>query len=227
MMSPAWCGTLLLRSQRTLLTIKFFMLDYSLGLIETRGLIGALEAADAMVKAANVQLIGKERADAGLMTIKIKGDTAAVRAAVDAGAAAAQRVGELVSAHVIPRPDEQDEILIYPPAWQTKEKQLPAKPSSKHIAVETQKAKRGRPKTKQEKIEEPQNSVAVRPEIEAAIIPISGDEREYRQQLDAMTVHEMRRYARGVSGLKIYGREISRANKDQLIVELMRVKFPK
>src|ERR1043166_1186696 len=99
------------------------MLDYALGLIETRGLIGAIEAADAATKAADVTLVGKERADAGLMTVKIIGDVAAVRAAVDAGAAAAQRVGELVSAHVIPRPDDETEILVYPPPSQTKERQ--------------------------------------------------------------------------------------------------------
>src|SRR6267378_2457084 len=98
------------------------MLEYALGLIETRGLVGAIEAADAATKAADVTLIGKERADAGLMTIKLRGDVAAVRAAVDAGAAAAQRVGELVSVHVIPRPDDEVEILIYPPPWQTKER---------------------------------------------------------------------------------------------------------
>ena len=67
------------------------MLEYALGLIETRGLVGAIEAADAATKAADVTLVGKERADAGLMTIKLKGDVAAIRAAVDAGAAAAQR----------------------------------------------------------------------------------------------------------------------------------------
>src|SRR5438132_4905368 len=98
------------------------MREFALGLIETRGLVGAIEAADAATKAADVTLIGKERADAGLMTIKLKGDVAAVRAAVDAGAAAAQRVGELVGAHVIPRPDEGIEILIYPPPSQTREK---------------------------------------------------------------------------------------------------------
>mgnify|MGYP001589730744 FL=1 len=98
------------------------MLEYALGLIETRGLIGAIEAADAATKAADVKLVGRERADAGLITIKVIGDVAAVRAAVDAGAAAAQRVGELVSMHVIPRPDDESEILIYPPPSQTKEK---------------------------------------------------------------------------------------------------------
>ncbi len=79
----------------------------ALGLIETRGLIGAIEAADAMVKAANVSLAGQERISAGLVTVKVVGEVAAVKAAVDAGAAAAQRVGELISLHVIPRPDEQ------------------------------------------------------------------------------------------------------------------------
>ena len=73
-----------------------FMLDYALGLIETRGLIGAIEAADAALKTADVVLVGRERVDAGFMMIKLTGDVAAVRAAVDAGAAAAQRVGELI-----------------------------------------------------------------------------------------------------------------------------------
>ena len=80
--------------------------EKALGLVETKGLVGAIEAADAGLKAADVRLLGSERADAGLVTVLFGGDVAAVRAAVDAGAAAAQRVGELVSAHVIPRPHE-------------------------------------------------------------------------------------------------------------------------
>ena len=79
----------------------------ALGLIETRGLVAAIEAADAMVKAANVKIVGKEHTNPALITIKIVGDVAAVKSAVDAGAAAAQRVGELVSIHVIPQPDKQ------------------------------------------------------------------------------------------------------------------------
>jgi microcompartment protein CcmL/EutN len=78
--------------------------ERALGLVETKGLVGALEAADAGLKAADVRLLGSERADAGLVTVMFGGDVAAVRAAVDAGAAAAERVGHLVSAHVIPRP---------------------------------------------------------------------------------------------------------------------------
>ncbi|MDM8202626.1 BMC domain-containing protein [Fournierella massiliensis] len=76
----------------------------ALGMIEAKGLIASIEAADAMVKAANVTLIGKERVGGGLITVLVRGDVGAVKAATDAGAAAAQRVGELVSVHVIPRP---------------------------------------------------------------------------------------------------------------------------
>lgn len=83
----------------------------ALGLIETRGLVGAIEAADAGVKAADVELAGVEYADAGLITVHFQGDVAAVKSAVDAGAASAERVGSLVSVHVIPRPDPGIDIL--------------------------------------------------------------------------------------------------------------------
>ena len=76
----------------------------SLGMIETKGLIGAIEAADAMVKSANVQLVGKEQVGGGLVTVMVRGDVGAVKAATDAGAAAAEKVGELISVHVIARP---------------------------------------------------------------------------------------------------------------------------
>ena len=204
------------------------MLEYALGLIETRGLIGAIEAADAATKAADVKLVGRERADAGLMTIKIIGDVAAVRAAVDAGAAAAQRVGELVSVHVIPRPDDESEILIYPPSSQTKEK-----PEYTHMPPASSGAARRKPRSVQEGPEAPVTEEPVEqrdappPSKAQPPIVMSDDEATYRQQLDEMTVHELRRYARGVSGLTIFGRQISRANKDELIAELMKVRFPK
>ena len=84
----------------------------SLGMIETKGMVGAIEAADAMVKSANVQLVGKELAGGGLVTVMVRGDVGAVKAATDAGAAAAEKVGELVSVHVIARPHtEVDNIL--------------------------------------------------------------------------------------------------------------------
>jgi ethanolamine utilization protein EutM len=84
----------------------------ALGLIETRGLIGAIEAADAMVKAANVQLVAKEYIGAGYVTVLARGDVGAIKAATDAGAAAARRVGELVSVHVIPRPHAEVERIL-------------------------------------------------------------------------------------------------------------------
>ncbi|WP_106767085.1 ethanolamine utilization microcompartment protein EutM [Paenibacillus faecalis] len=88
------------------------MRSEALGLIETKGLVGSIEAADAMVKAANVSLIGKELVGGGLVTVMVRGDVGAVKAATDAGAAAAQRVGELVSVHVIPRPHGEVENIL-------------------------------------------------------------------------------------------------------------------
>jgi ethanolamine utilization protein EutM len=84
----------------------------ALGMIETKGLVGAIEAADAMVKAANVKLIGREQVGSGLVTVMVRGDVGAVKAATDAGAAAADRVGELVSIHVIPRPHSDVEAIL-------------------------------------------------------------------------------------------------------------------
>ena len=84
----------------------------ALGLIETKGLVGSIEAADAMVKAANVYLIGKVLVGGGWVTVMVRGDVGAVKAATDAGAAAAQRVGELISVHVIPRPHGDVEMIL-------------------------------------------------------------------------------------------------------------------
>lgn len=89
------------------------MVERALGLVETRGLVAALEAADAMLKAANVICVGKEVTDAAMVTIKVVGEVGAVKAAVEAGSAAARRVGELVSTHIIPRLDEQAELVSY------------------------------------------------------------------------------------------------------------------
>jgi microcompartment protein CcmL/EutN len=85
-------------------------------MIETKGLVGAIEAADAMVKTALVELFGKEKATGGLVTMYVRGEVGAVKAATDAGAAAARRVGELVSVHVIPRPHDQLETILPPMA---------------------------------------------------------------------------------------------------------------
>ena len=84
----------------------------ALGMIETRGLIASIEAADAMLKAANVVLVGTEKIGSGLVSVMVRGDVGAVKASVDAGAAAAERVGELISVHVIPRPHEEVEGIL-------------------------------------------------------------------------------------------------------------------
>ena len=88
-------------------------MDNALGMIETKGLIGAIEASDAMVKAANVTLIGKTLVGGGLVAVMVRGDVGAVKAATDAGAAAAERVGELISVHVIPRPHTDVEKILH------------------------------------------------------------------------------------------------------------------
>ncbi len=84
----------------------------ALGMIETKGLVGAIEAADAMVKAANVALVGKEQIGSGLVTVMVRGDVGAVKAATDAGAAAAERVGDLIAVHVIPRPHSEVDVIL-------------------------------------------------------------------------------------------------------------------
>ena len=88
------------------------MAEQALGMVETRGLVGAVEAADAMVKAAKVRFVGREFVGGGLVTVFVRGDVGAVKAATDAGGAAAERIGELISVHVIPRPHNEIEFVI-------------------------------------------------------------------------------------------------------------------
>lgn len=163
------------------------MLEYALGLVETRGLVGSIEAADVMVKTANVRLLGMEYIRNGLVTVQIAGEVAAVKAAVDAGAAAAGRVGQLVSRHVIPRPADEVELLLQHPRLSE---------------LGDEDAEEG--------LEEDFDFVA------------SADDAEYLSQLEAMTVHQLRTLARKTEGLRIQGREISMANKELLIHELMK-----
>ena len=135
----------------------------ALGFVETRGLVAALEAADAMLKSSQVSLIGVERTDAALITVQVSGDTAAVQSAVEAGVAAAKRIGLVVSSHVI------------------------ARPSSDVFAMQMAKEK-----------------------------PISAKS----SVLEDMTVRDLRAFARTVENLSIQGREIARANKQQLLKAL-------
>jgi len=167
------------------------MAEYALGLIETRGLIGAIEAADVMVKTANVSLLGTEYVRNGLVTVQVVGEVAAVKAAIDAATAAVGRVGELISSHVIPRPaDEIEEIL----------KQRPPQAPGEEDEISADDAEG---------------------EMELTFVA-STDDTEYLNQLEEMTVHQLRVLARHEEGLGIAGREISKANKELLIQELMR-----
>ena len=100
------------KTETNKITVKEIMQMEALGMVETRGLVAAIEAADAMVKAANVTLIGSEKIGSGLVSIMVRGDVGAVKAAVEAGGAAASRLGEVVATHVIPRPHGDVEKLL-------------------------------------------------------------------------------------------------------------------
>ncbi len=191
----------------------------ALGLIETKGLIGAIEAADAMAKSANVKIVGKEKITAALVTIKVVGEVAAVKAAVDAGAAAAQRVGQLVSAHVIPRPDDQLEDIIYG----FKEKPAEIKELKEEEPV---------PEPVIEEVEEEQEpeEESSREEEEVSLFDNSGRMQEIIdgmkegssvippvEELRELNVHELRHLARTYQGFPIKGRQISKANREELI----------
>jgi microcompartment protein CcmL/EutN len=233
-------------------------MQLALGLIETKGLIGAIEAADAMVKAANVKLVSKEKITAALVTVKIIGEVAAVKSAVDAGAAAAQRVSQLISAHVIPRPDDQlDEIIksaqvqvsdFTEPKIAESKTQVKSKSEEiveKEIIVPTVKEseeeivvpeinkikrKRGRTPTVNKEVSSESRLAALRKEAMKEIT--SSDETEQtpelaeelfakevpsNEMLSSLNVHKLRHLARSFENFPIKGREISRANRDELI----------
>lgn len=243
-------------------------MELALGLIETKGLIGAIEAADAMLKAANVKLVSKEKITDALITVKIVGEVAAVKSATDAGAAAAQRVGQLVSVHVIPRPADQIEGIIYsspisedtntknsksektPRPKKVVEKEPVLNFSSeikedisekktevkKQVADEVVKEK---PKTEKKKddvktspvitshLEElrreaiqeigNESEEEIQEEPESDIENLSGTEIPSFEELSQLNVHKLRHLARAFPNFPIKGREISRANRDELI----------
>lgn len=109
-------------------------MSQAIGMIETKGLVGSIEAADAMVKASNVELVSQEKVDGGIVTVIVQGDVGAVQAAVDAGRDAAARVGELLGAHVIPRPDDTVYGMVKPAG--------PAADLQKQAAVKPKPAKK-------------------------------------------------------------------------------------
>lgn len=222
-------------------------MELALGLIETKGLIGAIEAADAMLKTANVQLISKEKISAGLVTIKIVGEVAAVKAAVDAGAAAAQKVSQLISAHVIPRPDDQLDNLIYSTSLtidkqndnKKKQKNTSLTPTlfdeqveieneeKKVVSAKTRKAADVKSKTikddtaarletlRKEAIDELSSGEPLESQIDETkekVIEVPS-----REELSKLNVHKLRHLARSFENFPIKGRQISRANRDELI----------
>jgi microcompartment protein CcmL/EutN len=198
------------------------MIDYALGMVETKGLVAAIEAADTMLKTANVVLAGKEVTRGALVTIKVVGDTAAVRSAVEAGAAAAQRVGELVAQHIIPRPSDEIESLIFTLQKQSEDKKIAEKQWELSLDEKTGQAPTPVPEPPQ--IEEVIQTEPAKEEAYSMPEGLSPELEEYFKKLDAMTVSDLRRFARGVKGLTIYGRQISRANKKELMEELLSAK---
>jgi len=167
----------------------------ALGMIETKGLVGAIEAADAMVKAANVVLVGKEHVGGGLVTVMVRGDVGAVKAATDAGAAAAARVGELISVHVIARPHEELEPILSGSdktsvSGKTTEPEIIVKPAAKE-SVKT---------------------AALSKESGAKKKPIG-----VIADIESMSVVQLRKFARSIKGFPIEGREISKANRATLL----------
>jgi ethanolamine utilization protein EutM len=200
-------------------------MDLALGLIETKGLVGAIEAADAMAKAADVKIISKEKVTGALIIIKIMGETAAVKASIDAGSAAAQRVGDLVSAHVIPRPDDQiDKIIFNDPVLSDKKKVTPKKNEkdasssinekldSKNETMEVSAPRKAekvvREKDKQEK--------SVVKKADSSILK-HGKKVPPMDELVILNVHALRRIARSFDDFPIKGRDISKANRAKLL----------
>ncbi len=196
-------------------------MQLALGLIETKGLVAAIEAADAMVKAAEVKLIGKERVSGALVVIKIVGDVAAVKSAVDAGAVAAQRVGQLISTHVIPRPDDQLENIIYSHG----KKAFQSKPKIKHKKINRESDEvslfdeDGKTGTKTNETYFDENLEKENHDQESGIHDnfdnIGSDFSD--EEIKKLNVHQLRKLARSFDNFPIKGREISKANRQVLI----------
>lgn len=168
----------------------------ALGLIETRGLVGVLEAADTAAKAADVQLMGIERIGGGFVSLRLRGEVAAVQAAVRAGSAAARDVSDLVSAHVIPSPHVEMDLIS---------SQVP---SSEAVPAGT--AISGAEPAAPEPVFAADTTSTDTSSINAA-------------ELSKMPVARLRQLVRRTAGVRLQGREVSRANKQQLLAELQRV----
>lgn len=173
----------------------------ALGMIETRGLVASIEAADAMVKAANVSLQCKEHVGGGLVTVMVRGDVGAVKAAVDAGAAAAERVGELISVHVIPRPHTEVEGIL-----SVRSPEAPSSPPQPPA-----------PKPAPPEPPEPEPRPVSAPVPEEGRTDPGDGGAKVPDDLDAMKVVELRSLARKLGLTSMTRKEIRFAQKDRLI----------
>jgi microcompartment protein CcmL/EutN len=174
----------------------------ALGMIETKGLVAAVEAADAMVKAANVGLIGKVHVGGGLVTVMVRGDVGAVKAATDAGAAAADRVGELISVHVIPRPHEEVESIL---PGREDNTSVPGESTEPEINVKpAAPAAEKKAETIKTETRSKESGTKKKPIVAKA-------------DIESMPVVELRKFARSIKGFPIEGREISKANRATLL----------
>lgn len=197
----------------------------ALGMIETRGLLASIEAADAMLKAADVTLLDRTKVGGGLVTISVTGDVAAVKAAVDAGAAAAERLGDglLVTQHVIARPQQDVELLFRPPEEKAaKPKEIPEEPSDEG-------GEEPQPQ-EPEQTQEPEQPEP--PEKKQAVGQISREwcDALFREEgtarlmevLGSCSVVKLRYLARSYPEFEIAGRAISKANRSRLLKEFER-----
>lgn len=189
----------------------------ALGLVETRGLVAAIEAADAMLKASKVTLVSKERALAGLVTIVIVGDVAAVKSSVDAGAAAAQRVGELVSVHIIPRPDDQIGGILPLESGKKVERYddktlEDKKPTIKREESDT----KSKARVSSDTIERLKLEALGKAEVKVTAAE-KGSAVIDMVEIEKLNVHQLRRLARSTPNFPIQGRNISRANRGELL----------
>ena len=222
----------------------------ALGMIETRGLVAAIEAADAMVKAANVTLTRKEEVGGGLVTVMVRGDVGAVKAAVDAGAAAAERVGELISIHVIPRPHEELEWILTDPdpgaapkapeddsdaeeeePVQTEQAAAEVKETGTEVPEETEAAKPEETRASEEQPEESGEAEASpvepaealnEPEVTVEAVPGKIPTKVYKPGfLSSMSVVKLRELARKLGVDNMTKSDIRFAKKQELIEKIL------
>ncbi len=194
----------------------------ALGMIETKGLVGSIEAADAMLKAANVVLASKTHVGGGLVTVMVRGDVGAVKAAVDAGASAAERVGELVSVHVIPRPAEDVEYILDPliPPTPDPEPDLPAEPAAEPEAPAAEPEEPSDPAPAEEPAQASSEEENADPEEEAETTEAELEALD-EETMRKMTVAKLRAAARALGTTGMSPREIRFAKKEELIARIL------